>query len=84
MKIAVNWVLTRSIFKKDNCRRLQSCEFFKYKNDRFQSSNFLLVLFFFIDFSQWWGETYKIAMKRLTHNVVRKHLTATVTDKNDK
>ena len=42
---------TRSIFKKDNCRRLQSCGLFKYKNDSFQSSNFLLL--FFINVGQW-------------------------------
>ena len=35
-----------SIFKKDNCQRLQSSEFFKYKNDSFQSSNFLLLFLF--------------------------------------
>ena len=40
-----------SIFKNDNCRRLPSCGFFKYKNDSFQSSNVLLL--FFIDFGQW-------------------------------
>ena len=39
----LNGEITRSIFKKVNCRRLQSCGFFKYKNDSFQSSNFLLL-----------------------------------------
>ena len=34
--------ITRSIFKKDNCRRLQSCGSL---NDSFQFSNFLLAPF---------------------------------------
>ena len=34
---------TRSIFKKDNCRRLQSCGVFKYKKYSFQCLNFLLL-----------------------------------------
>ena len=32
--------LTRSIFKKDNCRRLQSSGFFKYKNDSLSLQTF--------------------------------------------
>ena len=40
-------ILTKSILKKDNCRRLQSSGFFKEKNGSFQSSNFMLSFFIY-------------------------------------
>ena len=51
-------------------------------NDSFQSSNFLLLLLFFINFGQ--GKTYKSAIKKpikiRTHHVVRSIRTGSLTD----
>ena len=44
---------TRSIFKKDNCRRYRAVGSLNTNNNGFQSSNVLLLLLCFIDFGQW-------------------------------